>query len=550
MTGEAYLKERLTRALREKGFVSAGEINVALERPKSAEHGDLATNVAMLLAARLSRNPREIANELVEALELDSNLVSAVEVAGAGFINFRFGAGYYHPALADILRLKEKYGRTSWGDGEAVQIEFVSANPTGPLNVVSARAAAVGDVLANLFDAVGYRVEREYYVNDAGRQVRLLGQSVSARYMHLLGQQEPFPEDGYHGEYIRELAQQFLDEHGERFATLDKAARSKAFSEMALETILAGQKAVLDHYGLDYDTWFRESKLRADNAHLQVLEKLTAKGHVYEENGAKWFMSSQFGDEKDRVLVTQDGEPTYFLVDIAYHVNKYERGFAKLVDLWGPDHHGYIARVKAALVALGYPKGSFEVNIIQQVNLLRKGEIVKMSKRAGKIIEMKELLQEVGVDVARFFFLARRNQSPLDFDLDLAKNTSEENPVYYVQYAHARICNILKHAQARGVTLPDEARLDLLDQAEEMALIKKLLEFPDLISKAARYLEPHRVPTYLQELAAVFHRFYHHHRVVTEDAELTRARLLLVQGTRIVLANALRVLGVSAPEQM
>ncbi len=550
MNAEDYLKEILTAALEEKGFAHESEIDVILERPKIAEHGDLATNVAMLLASKLRRNPREIAHEIVKTLRLDPEVVSEVAVAGAGFINFRFGAGYYHDALRSVVEQGESYGRCDWGKKQRVQIEFVSANPTGPLNVVSARAATVGDVLANVFQAVGFEVAREYYVNDAGRQVRLLGQSVSSRYMELLGKPEPFPEEGYHGEYIRDLAQEILDQHGDKFAALATEKRWQELSERALEAILASQKAVLDAYGLTFDNWFRESSLRAEHAHFKVLETLSEKGFVYEKDGAKWFKSSQFGDEKDRVLVTSDGEPTYFLVDIAYHANKYERGFSQLYDLWGPDHHGYIDRMKAALLALGYPEGSFEVNIIQQVNLLQDGQIVKMSKRAGKIIEMKELLEEVGVDVARYFFVARRNQSPLDFDMDLAKNTTEENPVFYVQYAHARICNIIKHAEAQGVSLQAVAQLELLDKEEELELVKKFLEFPDVISKAAKYLEPHRLPNYLQELAAVFHRFYHHHKVVTEETELTQARLFLVQGARIVIANALRLLGVSAPERM
>ncbi|RMF66583.1 MAG: arginine--tRNA ligase, partial [Calditrichaeota bacterium] len=418
--------------------------------------------------------------------------------------------------------------------------------------VVSARAATVGDVLANLFAAVGFDISREYYVNDAGRQIRLLGMSVSARYMELLGKPEPFPEEGYHGEYIRDLAQAFIQEHGEQFVSMSQEQRWQEFSQLALERILASQKRVLEKYRLKFDTWFRESELRDKKAHMRVFEKLSQKGHVYEKDGAQWFRASAFGDEKDRVLITREGEPTYFLVDIAYHVDKYERGFHKLYDLWGPDHHGYIDRMKAALRALGYPEGSFEVNIIQQVNLLRGGEVVKMSKRAGKIIEMEELIDEVGVDVARFFFLARRSQSPLDFDMDLAKQTSEENPVFYVQYAHARICNIIKHADEQGNPLPTaaDADLGLLTQPEEVALMKKLVEFPEVVSGAARALEPHRLPNYLQELAATFHRFYHQCRVVTEDRELTKARLLLVEATRQVLANALRLLGINAPERM
>ncbi len=550
MRAEEYLKEQVEKALDSKGFSSSQIPEIILEKPKSAEHGDLATNIAMTLTSELRRPPREIAQEILEAMDLDSTIISKAEVAGGGFINFHLSEHYFREALKDIIEDGEKFGRSGWGNKKRVQIEFVSANPTGPLNVVSARAATVGDVLANLFDAVGFEVQKEYYVNDAGRQVRLLGMSVSSRYMELSGKEEEFPEEGYHGDYVRDLAKEIMDSYGDKFVAVDKETRWQQFSRMALEKIIASQKKVLENYRVHFDNWFRESELRKNKAHLEVLKLLSEKGCLYEKDGAKWFKSSRFGDEKDRVLVTKEGEPTYFLVDIAYHLNKYQRGFEKLYDLWGPDHHGYIDRMKAALVALGYPGDSFAVIIIQQVNLLQKGEVVKMSKRAGKIIEMKELIEEVGVDVARFFFLTRRNQSPLDFDIDLAKNTSEENPVFYVQYAHARVCNILKYAEEQGVSLSDRADLSLLNQSEEINLMKHLIEFPEVVSKAARFLEPHRLPNYLKELAAAFHRFYHRHRVVTEDMELTRARLILVECTRIVLANALHILGITAPERM
>ena len=550
MNGEQYLKAQLRQAIRDIGFAEIDSLPVVLEQPKSAEHGDLATNVAMVIASKLKKNPREIAADILQRLDLDKSLVSGVEIAGAGFLNFRFGMSYYQKALHAILSADKTYGESDIGGGKRVQLEFVSANPTGPLNVVSARAAAVGDVMGNLFAAAGFYVEKEYYVNDAGRQIKLLGQSVSARYMALSGKEEPFPEEGYHGDYVKSLAQDLIDEHGDEFVELPREQRCGQLGDLALESLLTSQQRVLERYGLSYDNWFRERALRDKKAHWQVIEKLTELGHVYEKDGAKWFRSTNFGDEKDRVLVTSSGEPTYFLVDVAYHADKYERQFDLLYDLWGPDHHGYIPRMKAALLALGYPKGTFDVQIIQQVNLLQNGKAVKMSKRAGKIIEMKELLDEVGVDVARYFFVARRNQSPLDFDLDLAKNTSEENPVYYVQYAHARICNIMRHAEEQGVTQVADADLSLLQEEEELNLIKKMLQFPDLVGKAATYLEPHRLPVFLQEFAAAFHKFYHHHRVVTDKLEQTRARLVLVKCTQLVLANGLKLLGLSAPERM
>lgn len=550
MNGVEYLKEKLAEALQKLDVTGPDVPQIMLERPKVAEHGDLSTNIALLLAKVLKRKPRDIAEEIQKSLTLDVDIVDDVNIAGPGFINFRLGDGYFHNVLGDILSLGKDFGKDTWGNNERIQFEFVSANPTGPLNIVSARAATVGDVLSSILTSVGFEVEREYYVNDAGRQVRLLGMSVSSSYMRLTGQSEPFPEEGYHGDYINDLAKSFFDEHGEKFAQLQQRERWNQLSELALETILSAQKKVLADFGLDFDVWFRERILRQSNDHLNVLNKLTENGHVYEQDGAKWFRATDFGDEKDRVLVTSEGEPTYFLVDIAYHEDKYKRKFSKLYDLWGPDHHGYIQRVKSALTALGHPEDSFEVIIIQQVNLIQDGEVVKMSKRAGKIIEMQELLDEVGVDVARFFFVARRTQSPLDFDLDLAKKTSDENPVYYVQYAHARICNVIKHAESQGVKLPETANFSLLKEEEELNLIKKLLEFPEVVSKAAQYLEAHRVPNYLQEVAATLHRFYHHHKVVTDDVELTKARLLLIQGARVVFTNALNLMGVSAPERM
>ncbi|MFQ5708431.1 MAG: arginine--tRNA ligase [bacterium] len=547
---EDYLIEQIRAAMARKGFAVAANFDFSLERPKSAAHGDLSTNVAMLLAASLKRRPREIATDLLQALQTESALISKAEVAGAGFINFHLSRDYFRAALQSILAAGQDFGHADWGQHTKVQIEFVSANPTGPLNVVSARAATVGDVLASLMQAVGFEVEREFYVNDAGRQVKLLGMSLSSRYMELLGLQEPFPEEGYHGDYIRDYARELADQEGDRYARLEQEQRWAQFTRLAVEKMIAEQKTVLGHYRVNFDHWFRESKLRQRNAHEAVLRRLAEQGHLYEKEGAQWFAASQFGDEKDRVLVTSAGEPTYFLVDIAYHLDKFQRGFEKIYDLWGPDHHGYINRMKAALEALGYDRSRFEVKIIQQVNLLEKGQVVKMSKRAGKIIEMRELIEEVGVDVARYFFVARRNESPLDFDMDLAKNTSEENPVFYVQYAHARICNILKFAEEKKIARSEQSDLARLTELEEFDLIKKLLEFPDVVTKAAKFLEPHRLPNYLHELAATFHRFYHHRRVVTDDEALTGARLVLVEATRIVLANALALLGITAPERM
>ena len=546
---EQYIQQKTADALNKLNYDSTS-ITIKLERPKQEIFGDWAVNVAMQLAADAKKNPRLIAQEILQQLDIETDLIEKIEIAGAGFINFHLGWGYYRQAVQHIVQQEWEFGSDNWGNGEKVQIEFVSANPTGPLNVVSARAATIGDVMVNLYEAVGYDADREYYINDAGRQVRLLGASVSSRYMEAFNRKEDFPEEGYHGEYIKDLASEIAGEFGNKFVDMAIEERQEQFSRIALQKMINLQKKNMEEFRVHFKTWFPESQLRKKNEHLDVLSELEKRDFIYQQDGATWFKSEQFGDEKDRVLITSDGEPTYFMVDIAYHRNKYQRGYKKLFDIWGPDHHGYIPRMKAALQALGYPKDSFEVEIVQQVNLLRGGEVVKMSKRAGRIIEMQEVIDEVGVDAARFFFVNRKSTSHLDFDIDLAKKQSEENPVYYVQYAHARIFNIIKFAEEQGLVLDESANLNLLDKDEERQLIRKLLQYPDIISKAAQFWEPHRLTNYLQELAAIFHHFYQKHRVVTEDVPLSQARLVLCKATQIVFANGLKILGISAPERM
>jgi len=523
---------------------------IVLERTKQESHGDWATNVALQLASVAKKSPRQIAEEIRENLNYDNEIIENIEIAGPGFINFFLGWGYYRNAVIDIVEQADKFGSCNLGNNVKLQVEFVSANPTGPLNVVSARAAAIGDIMVNLYNTLGYQADREFYLNDAGRQIRLLGESVSNRYLALFNIDEPLPEDGYRGEYVKELAQEILNQYGDKFVNLSQQERSQQLAKIALEKMIDAQKQIMEQYRVNFQTWFRESGLREQNAHIETLHILQEKGYTYEKDGAIWFRSRDFGDEKDRVLITREGEPTYFLVDIAYHRNKYQRGYQKLYDIWGPDHHGYIPRMKAALQALGYPKNSFNVEIVQQVNLLRSGQVIKMSKRAGQIIEMKEVIDEVGVDAARFFFVNRKCSSHLDFDIDLAKKQSDENPVYYVQYAHARISNVIKFATEQGVSLIENINLNRLTQNEEKQLIKKLLQYPEVIISAAQSWEPHRLTNYLQELASTFHHFYHKHRVVTDDQELTRTRLMLMQATKIVFANGLRILGISAPEYM
>lgn len=546
-SAENYLHELLVNFVQKRGWPAEA---IVVNRPRQEGFGDYATPVAMSLAKSLRKAPRAIAEEIVNALEYDRQLIAEIRIDGPGFINFRLGPGYWQNILAEILRTREAYGRSQSGAGQKINLEFVSANPTGPLNIVSARAATIGDVLVNLFQATGAAAQREYYVNDAGSRVRMLGYSVSSRYMALFDIAEPFPEDGYHGDYIKDLAVSLREEFGDRFVALPREERCDQLTQLALTRMINAQKDILSKFRVNYDLWFSEQSLLDSNRQQEVLNILEQKNLCYEKDNAIWFRSTRFNDEQDRVLIKRDGSPTYFLGDIAYHMDKYRRGFNQLYDLWGPDHHSHIARMEAAMTGLGYPPGSFQVRIIQQVNLLRGGEVVKMSKRAGNIIPMIELVEEVGVDAARYFFLMRKLDTPMDFDIDLAKKQTDENPVYYVQYAHARLCNVFLHAQAKGVALTDGYNLGLLQAPEEIALLRKLSEFPEIVAKAAQFLEPHRITLFLQELAAAFHHFYHDHRVVSEDAALTQARLRLVEGVRLVLANALRLLSISAPEKM
>lgn len=544
---ENLLRETIAAGLKKLGWPAEA---IALGRPRQENFGDFATPVAMALAKSLKQPPRALAEKLVAALEYDRNLLAEISIDGPGFINFRLAESYWQSLVAEILQARDHYGRSAWAAGHKFNFEFVSANPTGPLNVVNARAAAIGDAMASLMQAAGAEVVREYYINDAGQRVKALGYSVSARYMALCGKDEAFPEDGYHGEYVKDLARNLKEEFGEAFVSWPLAERSERFTALALARMIAAQQEVLAAYRVHYDVWFSEQSLLNSKRDEEVLRLLREGNFTYSKDGALWFASSQFGDSEDRVLIKKDGEPTYFLGDIAYHLDKYRRGFTRLIDLWGPDHHAHITRMKAALQALGYAPDGFEVYLIQQVNLLRGGEVVKMSKRSGNIIEMRELIEEVGVDAARYFFLMRKLDTPMDFDLDLAKKQTDENPVFYVQYAHARACNILAYAAAQGAPPAGAYDAGLLKMPEELALIKKLAEFPETVAKAAQTLEPHRLTIYLHELAGALHVFYHHHRVVTEDRALTQARLHLIEAVRIVLGNALRLLNVSAPEKM
>ena len=543
------LSNALKAALAGAGLEGPDE--VLWEVPREEAHGDYATNVAMLLAKAARRPPREVA-ELLRQHFPPVPQVQKVEVAGPGFLNVFLAPDWCSRALGEILEAGASYARSDRGRGSRVQIEFVSANPTGPLVVVNARAAAVGDSLSRILAAQGYRIFREYYVNDAGNQVETLARSLEARIRQQLGEQAELPEDAYPGEYLVELAREHLATEGPKVLAAPDGERLDRLGRFAVERITADQRRVLGAYGVEFDRWFSERALRESGEAARVLERLRERGYVYEAEGAVWFRSTAFGDDKDRVLVKSDGEPTYFVSDIAYHVNKIERGFERLIDLWGPDHHGHVPRMKAALRALGYADGLLDVLIVQLVSLLRQGQPVRMSKRMGEFVTMEELIEEIGRDAARFTFLTRRHDSPLDFDLEVVTRQTAENPVYYVQYAHARIASIFQHLRERKLPLPDWRRVDLrrLSLPEEQSLIKRLLQLPHVVAGAVRALEPHRIAYYLQELAGLFHPYYKRHRVIGDDRALTEARLALVAGVGLVVRNGLDLLGVSAPEKM
>lgn len=539
-----YLKKLTSDAARGLGLELAAD-GVALERPKDAAHGDWTTNVALSLAKELKQRPRDIAQKMVEAMVPEGSLVSSVEVAGPGFINFYLKTGYHYDQLAGLLKSGQGFGRSDRCQGRRAQVEFVSCNPTGPLTVGHGRQAAIGDALARLLESQGYRVEREYYFNDAGLQMRVLAESVLYRYRELTEGGAELPEGHYQGRYIRDIAESCRAERGDGLGEGDL----EYFKSKAVEAIFADIRSTLKRMGIAFDRYFNESSLYADGSIEKTKLDLEARGVTYQKDGALWFKATSFGAEKDRVLVRSTGEPTYRLPDIAYHRDKFERGYDLILDVFGSDHQATYPDVKAALGALGCDTSKMDVRIHQFVTLTRGGQQVKMSTRKATYVTLDELLDEVGADAARYFFLMRRMESHLDFDLDLAKKQSDENPVFYVQYAHARICSILQHAQEKDVKR-EEGDLALLREPEEIALIKFLLEFPDLVSGAADAREPHRIPTYLQELAGIFHNFYHKHRVVTEDAKLSNARLDLCQAVRVVLANGLGLLGVTAPERM
>ena len=550
------LREAVARAAAKNGFaLPAGDADpprVPLEVPRHGSHGDYATNLALSLAKAVGRPPRQVAEALVGALDLGPEVIEEATIAGPGFVNFRLSQARLGEDLARAVEAGDAWGTWPATDEPPILIEYVSANPTGPMNVVNARAAAVGSALVRLYRAAGRAAAGEFYVNDAGRQVDLLGASVAARFRERLGEPADFPEDGYQGDYVADLAALVPEAEGRAALATGDAAYFRSF---ALERMLAGQERSLAAYGTVFDHWARESTLHASGALATTLADLERSGHVYVSEGATWFRSSAFGDEKDRVLVRGNGEPSYYLADIAYHRDKAERGFARVLDLWGPDHHGHVARMQAAMQALGLPPEFFRVTIVQFVRLLSKGELVKMSKRAGEFVTLDDLLAEVGADCAKYFFLLRSTNSHLDFDLDLARAQNSDNPAYYVQYAHARVASVLRVAEEKGLAPPADpaerrATTARLIAPEERQLLVAIAHFPELVRGAAEAEEPHRLTTFLAAMAASFHQFYHEHRIVTDDLELSRARLLLARGVQQTIKNGLALLGVSAPERM
>ena len=524
---------------------------VEIEVPPNDSLGDMATPVAMSLSAIVKKPPRHIATEIVNSIK-DKSFFEKIDIAGPGFINFTFSKEYLFSETKKLMEYKSSFLREDIGKNKKVQIEFISANPTGPLHLGHGRGGATGEALSNLLKAAGYTVEREYYINDGGRQVKLLGLSVFARYQQLLGIQYPLPEEGYRGGYIEEIASAIIQEDGEKFINTDFDGVSAFFIDYSYRKILSGIKKDLSEFGISFDTWQSERELYQNGDVEKAIEDLKAKGFIYEKDGATWFKSTEFGDDKDRVIIKQDGEYTYFTSDIAYHRKKAEKKFDDLIDIWGADHHGYIPRIKAVIEALGYPKDKLKVLLVQMVTLLRGGKPVQMSKRAGEFVTLREVINEVGPDTTKFIFLTRRPDSHLEFDLEVAKAQSSENPVFYVQYANARINSIFAHAREKGISIDKlyDADLRLLSLYEEIRIIRKLLTYPMVFEGAVNTYEPHRITFYLQELSGMFHPYYNKYRIVNDDIELTMDRLALCEAIRIVLRDGLEILGISAPEKM
>jgi len=549
---EALLRDACERATKGGELVTTTLPPLLLSVPKESAHGDLATNLPLALARSEHRPPRAVAETIVRHLRDPDGILAGAEVAGPGFINFRFTPAYWWRLLAASEAAGEAYGRSAIGGGRRVQIEFVSANPTGPLHVGHARGAVTGDALASLLAATGHEVVREYYVNDAGKQMEMLGASTYARYAELCGRPVPFPEDGYHGDYIRDVATEILASEGARWMDACRNDAQAHLRDTAGAILLDGIRRDAEALAVHFDHFVSERQLRADGAVAATLDELTARGFVYEADGARWFRSTVFADEKDRALVKSGGDYTYFAADVAYHHDKFARGFDRIIDVWGADHHGHVPRMKAALSALGLDSARLEVVLVQIVSLTRGGTPVRMGKRSGEFVTLREVVEEVGRDATRFFLLMRKSDAQLEFDLELAKQRTAENPVFYVQYAHARVASVFRAAAALGLDRAAVAAADpthLVDGAE-LVLIRGLAQFPEVVEASALELEPHRLVFFLMELAGEFHRYYNRTRILGEDRELAAARLLLAANVQKTIRVGLTMLGIAAPDTM
>ena len=548
------LREILARAVEKTATaegLDSGELPpIVLEPPKQREFGDLSSNVAMVWARSAKKPPRAIAEAVLRNLQDPDGILARQEIAGPGFLNFSFAPKFFYREFRDLVSGRNL--QIDLGHGEKIQVEFASVNPTGPLHVGHGRVAVIGDVLARLHQADGFSVEREYYVNDAGNQMDNLGLSIMARYRESFGEDLEFPENGYPGDYVKEIAADIRRQEGDKYLQHDPDAAQSFFRETGGDALLNVIRRQLGDFAITFDSFFSEKAMRERGEVTECLELLRQRGLLYFQDGAEWYKSSQFGDDKDRTVIKSDGELTYFASDIAYHRNKYERGFRKLINVWGADHHGYVPRLRAAMQGLGYDPNLLQVVLVQMVQLTRGGEPVRMGKRSGEFISLEEVLEEVGRDAARFFFLMRKSDSHLDFDLDLAKRQSSDNPVFYVQYAHARVASIFEQAARSGIILEqrDNVPVERLELTEELGLIRRMIEFNDVLEESVRELEPHRMIFYLLDLAGDFHHYYNHARVITEDADLSRARLLLVENLQKTVRRGLEILGIDAPTKM
>ncbi len=548
------LEDTLKNAL--KNAVIKGQLiddidvsSINIEIPKDNSHGDYSSNIAMQLTRILHQNPRNIANAIVENFDQEEASVEKVEIAGPGFLNFFMKNDALTSILSEVLKEKEHYGETTVGNGIRYNVEFVSANPTGDLHLGHAKGAAVGDSIVRILRKAGYDVTAEYYINDAGKQITNLALSLYSRYLDLFGIEKEMPEDGYFGQDVKDIAKQVKEEHGDKFVNISEEEAITFFRQLGTEHELQKIKDILAEFRVHFDYWFSETSLYNDNMIQPVIDLLREKGYLYEKDDALWFRSTDFDDDKDRVLIKNDGSYTYFTPDIAYHKNKFDRGYNYLVDLFGADHHGYINRMKAAMQALGYDENQLNIDIMQLVQMVENGQVVKMSKRTGNAVTIKDLIEEIGVDATRYFFVSKAANTPFEFDLGLAKSNSNENPVYYAQYAHARMCSVERNAKEKGFTMSDH--FELLGNSKEVELLKHINEFRNEVNDAARLRAPHKIANYIQKLAQLFHSFYNDCHVLDEEnKELSNQRLALVEASRITLQNALDLLGVSAPEKM